>query len=169
VGRWGAHDDPYAGSMTTRAEAIEAIEAAFAAVPRPTNEELLHPRCADDNDIVGLYPFQDWRTVPDDVIEREYAALSFLSAAGYRFFIPAFLLFTLRHPDSGAAVVDSTIWSLFPEMHDGDLMAFTRSKFASLTPAERRAIERGLEALAPEPGLDAAQALASWRAGPEAG
>jgi hypothetical protein len=150
--------------MPTRAEAIAEIEREFANVPRPSNEELLHPRCADDNDIVGLYSFRDWLAVPDDVIEGEYAALAFLSAAGYLFFIPAHLRFTLRHPESGAAVVDSTIWSLMPEMYDGELVAFTRSKFAQLTDAERRAIGRALEALAPEQDLGAAKPLASWRA-----
>jgi hypothetical protein len=91
-----------------------------------------------------------------------------VSAAGYRFFIPAFLRFTLRQK-SGAAVVDSTIWSLIPETYDGDLVEFARSKFELLTDAERRAIGTGLEALAPEQDLDAAKALASWRARPEAG
>jgi hypothetical protein len=147
-------------------DAIDAVETAFANVPRPTDDELLHPRCVDDADLVGLYPYADWRDVPDEVIEREYAALSFLSAAGYRCFIPAYLRYALRHPRSAAAAVDSAIWSLIPGMYDGDLVDFTRSKFSSLTSDERRAIEIALEALAPIEQLDAARALASWRATP---
>jgi hypothetical protein len=150
--------------MPSPEEALDLLEATFAGVPRPTDEALLHPRCVDDNDLVGLYPYDDWRDVPDDVIEREYAALSFLSAEGYRCFIPAYLRYTLRHPRSSAAAVDSTIWSLIPEMYEGDLVDFTRSKFDRLTGEERRAIEGALEALAPFVELDAARALASWRA-----
>jgi hypothetical protein len=149
--------------VTTTAEAIEMVEEAFAAVPRPSNAQLLHPQCRDDGDIASLYAYEDWREVPDSVIEREYAALSFLSAAGYRCFIPAYLRFGLRHADSGAAAVDSMIWSLLPEMYEGDLVSFTRSKYELLTPTERHAIELTLEALAPLEGLDAARALASWR------
>jgi len=149
--------------MPSPAEAIDGLEAAFADVPRPADEALLHPRCVDDNDLVGLYPYEDWRDVPDGVIEREYAALSFLSAEGYRCFIPAYLRYTLRHPRSAAAVVDSTIWSFIPEMYEGDLVDFTRSKFERLTGDERNAIEVVLEALAPFVELDAARALASWR------
>lgn len=149
--------------LTSPGDAIEALESAFAHVPRPPDDELLHPRCFDDNDIKGLYQFQDWRDVPDDVVEREYAALAFLSPAGYRCFVPAYLRFVLRHPTSASAVVDSTIWSLIPEMYEGDLVEFARSKHELLTSAERHAIELALEALAPEEDLDAAKALDSWR------
>jgi hypothetical protein len=149
--------------VTTPAEGIAELESAFASVPRPPDEELLHPRCADDNDLKGLYPFERWRDVPDDVIEREYAALSFLSAGGFRCFLPAYLRFALRHPDGGAAVVDATIWSLLPEMYEGELVEFTRSKYELFTPTERDAVAVALEALALNEDLDAAKALASWR------
>ncbi|HEY7401759.1 MAG TPA: DUF6714 family protein [Actinomycetota bacterium] len=149
--------------MTTPAEGIAALERAFGSVPRPTNEELLHPRCADDSDLKGLYAFERWRDVPDAVIEREYAALAFLSAAGYRCFLPAYLRFALRHSHGGAAAVDSTVWSLLPEMYEGDLIEFARSKYELLTRAERDAIGVALEALAADGHPDAAKALASWR------
>ena len=44
----------------------------------------------------------------------ENAALSFLSPDGFRHFIPAYMGFTLRHLESGAAAVDSPIWSHSP-------------------------------------------------------
>ena len=147
----------------TADDAIAALEAAFADVPRPSDEALLHPRCIDDGDLVDLYPYDDWRAVPDAVIEAAYAALSFLSPAGYRFFIPAYLRYTLRHPQSGAAVVDATIWSLIPELYERDLAVFARSKYELLDDEQRRAIDLALEALTPEEDLDAGWALASWR------
>ncbi|MGZ4131558.1 MAG: DUF6714 family protein [Actinomycetota bacterium] len=152
-------DDP----GLTSDDAIAALEVAFADVQRPSDEELLHPRCFDDGDLVELYPYDDWRAVPDDVLERAYAALAFLSATGYRFFIPAYLRYVLRHPQSGAAVVDSTIWSLIPELYERELVAFSRSKYELLDDAQRRAIEIALEVLTPEEDLDAGWALASWR------
>jgi hypothetical protein len=49
--------------------ALEAIETAFGDVPRPGNEDLLHPDCADDTDIAPLYAFESWRDLQDaDVI-----------------------------------------------------------------------------------------------------
>jgi hypothetical protein len=148
--------------------ALAQIEAAFADAPRPSNEDLLHERCMDDNDIVYLYPVAHWRDMPDDLVESEYAALSFLSPDGFRHFIPAYMGFTLRHLGSGAAAVDSTIWSLAPVFYDdADLHDFVISKLSSLTESQREAVIAFLEAIR-EIGEDyvadqAGQALAWWR------
>ena len=112
---------------------LATIEAAFADAPRPPDGDLLHERCSDDNDIAALYGVAHWRELDDATVEREYAALSFLSPAGFRHFIPAYLIFALRHLDTGAAAVDSTIWSLAPDRYDEpELCAFARSKLELL-------------------------------------
>ena len=147
---------------------LETIEAAFADAPRPPDGELLHERCSDDNDIVALYGVAHWRELDDATVEREYAALSFLSPAGFRHFIPAYLRFALRHLDTGAAAVDSTIWSLSPYRYDDPgLQAFTESKLEPLDDRQRAAAvafldavrEFGDEHVAAEAGL----ALRWWR------
>ena len=143
-------------------EALAAVAAAFVEVPRPPDEALLHPDCADDGDIVGLYPYAGWRDVPDDVLEREYAALSFLSADGFRCFLPAYMGFALRHPDGGAAAVSSTIWSLQPSLYDEPLAAFARSKYVGLDTAQRGAVVSFLEAMSVYE--DTADALRDWSA-----
>jgi hypothetical protein len=149
-------------------EALARIEAAFADAPRPSNEDLLHERCFDDNDIVRLYPVAHWRELPDELVESEYAALSFLSPDGFRHFIPAYMGFTLRHLGSGAAAVDSTIWSLAPVFYeDAGIQDFVVSKLSSLTDDQRAAVVTFLEAIR-EVGDDyvaeqASQALAYWR------
>ena len=147
---------------------LAQIEEAFADAPRPSNDELLHERCMDDSDIARLYPVAHWRELPDELVESEYAALSFLSPDGFRHFIPAYMGFTLRHLGSGAAAVDSTIWSLAPVFYeDAGLHDFVISKLSSLTESQREAVIAFLEAIR-EIGDDyvadqAGQALAWWR------
>ena len=127
---------------------LATIDAAFAGAPRPADAELLHERCFDDNDIAALYGVPHWRELDDATVEREYAALSFLSPAGFRHFIPAYLRFALRHLDSGAAAVDSTIWSLAPPRYDDPgLQAFTASKLEVLDEPQRAAAVAFLEAV----------------------
>jgi hypothetical protein len=129
-------------------ETLARIDAAFADAPRPSNEDLLHERCFDDNDIVQLYPVPDWKQLPDELIEGGYAALSFLSPEGFRHFIPAYMSFALRHLGSGAAAIDSTIWSLSPDVYgDEKLRAFAVSKYAQLTGPERAAVIAFLAAI----------------------
>jgi hypothetical protein len=116
------------------------IEAAFADVPRPPNDLLLHPQSFDDSDIAALYEIDDWRSLPDDLAVSEYAALSFLSPDGFRHFIPAYMLWVLRHPGAADAVVDSTIWALSPESYADRRSATTpaRSSPASTMRGGRR-------------------------------
>ena len=149
--------------------ALAQIDAAFGDASRPPDDELLHEQCMDDSDIVRLYPVQHWRELPDELVESEYAALSFLSPDGFRHFIPAYMGFTLRRLDSGAAAVDSTIWSLAPVFYeDAAIQDFTVSKFASFTESQRAAVIAFLEAVV-ETGDDyvadqAGKALSWWRA-----
>ena len=119
---------------------VESVERVFATVPRPANAELLHPQCFDDGDIQALYAFDRWQDVPDAILEREYAALAFLSAAGFRHFLPAYLRFVLSHDDEGQAVIGSTLAALDPARYDDELEAFQRSKYVLLTDDERAAI-----------------------------
>jgi hypothetical protein len=151
-------------------EVLAQIEAAFRDAPRPSNDGLLHERCTDDNDIAYLYPVAHWREMPDELVESEYAALSFLSPDGFRHFIPAYMGFTLRHLGSGAAAVDSTIWSLAPVFYaDAGLHDFVVSKLSTLTDSQRAAVLAFLEAVR-ELGDDyvaeqAGMALGWWRDG----
>ena len=128
-------------------QALATIDAAFGEAPRPPDGELLDERCFDDNDIVALYGVGHWRDLDDATVEREYAALSFLSPAGFRHFIPAYLRFALRHLDTGAAAVDSTIWSLSPPRYDDPgLQEFTASKLEALDERQRAAAVAFLDA-----------------------
>jgi Family of unknown function (DUF6714) len=124
----------------------------------------------DDNDIAYLYPVQHWRDMPDDLVESEYAALSFLSPDGLRHFIPAYMGFALRRLDSGAAAVDSTIWSLAPVFYDDPgIQDFVISKLATLTEPQRAAVVAFLEAVCAGGeeyvAEQAGRALGWWRGG----
>ena len=144
------------------------LEAAFGDAPRPSNDDPLHKQCSDDNDIAHLYPVKHLRETPDELVESEYAALSFLSPEGFRHFIAAYMGFTLRNLASGAAAVDSTIWSLAPVFYaDAAVRNFVVSKFASLTNSQRAAVIAILDAIR-ELGDDdsreqTAKALCYWQ------
>jgi hypothetical protein len=142
-------------------EALQRISEAFDDAPRPSNAELLHEDCYDDMDIVSFYDIAHWREVPDDVVEREYAALSFFSPEGFRHFLPAFLSWVLRHPSSPAAVVDSTIWALTPSVNAPNLQPFALSKFTRLDGPQRAAIVWFLDAMSDHP--QAEEGLRHWR------
>ena len=100
--------------MASTADVLPQIERAFADTPRPADDQLLHPDARDDNDIKSLYGVAHWHDLFDEAVEYECAALFFLGPAVFRHFLPAYMSFALRHEDSGAAVVGSTVYALRP-------------------------------------------------------
>ncbi len=133
------------------------IDAAFDGIPRPANDDLLHPNCFDDNEIVALYDVRDWRDLSDATVENEYAALAFLSPGGFRFFVPAYMSLALRKPDCGIAAVESTLMSLSP-LNDS---SFIPSKFIDFDSNQSAVVVSFLEAMA---GFaDVTEALVYWR------
>ena len=149
-------------------QTLAQIEAAFTDAPRPSNDDLLHAQCRDDNDIAQLYSVRHWRELTDELVESEYAALSFLSPDGFRHFIAAYIGFAPRNLASGAAAVDSTIWSLAPVFYaDAGVRSFVVSKFASLTRSQGEAVVAFLTAVRElgddRTGEEADEALSYWR------
>ena len=139
----------------TLQEAAQALDVGFSRVERPRNEDLLHPRCMDDGDLLELYEVDDWREMSDELVVRSYAAPSFLSAAGFQYFLPAFISYALRNPDSPEFVTESTIFHLTP----GD--DFIESRFTLFDGPQRNAIRLFLEAMAPR--YEVAAAIAHWK------
>jgi hypothetical protein len=149
--------------VTTKDEALARIEAAFSGVPRPNNGELVHPESFDDMDLEPLYEIDSWRDMNDEALINSYAAPSFLSAAGFLYFLPAYMRFSLNNPDSPEAVVSAPIWSLDPSLYSERIAAYARSKYALFDEAQRAAIIAFLEAMTDSSyGENAVHALREW-------
>ncbi|MGV3721072.1 MAG: DUF6714 family protein, partial [Actinomycetota bacterium] len=76
---------------------------AFAATPYPGDHQLCG---SDQGDEPAEYALElrglRWQAVHPELLAHCYAALSFLSAEGFRYFLPAFLLADLLEGDSNA-------------------------------------------------------------------
>ena len=148
-------------------EVVAAIEAAFGDIVYPGDDALLHPDCMDDMDIAAFYGGTTWQAIPDETVGFEYAALSFVSAEGFRYLLPAYMTRSLRHFDDGDIGVESTVWALDPNRAGPALRAFQLSKYTLLSGAQRAAIAAFLEVIATHPsylGEDARTALVGhWR------
>jgi hypothetical protein len=123
----------------TRDDLIRRIEVAFAEASPPGDDKLLHPQCMDAEDIKDFYGTASWRGIPDEIVARNNASLCFFSSEAYRFYLPAYLTWVLRHFNTSPSfAVDSTIYSLSPG--EGSLREFAVSKYALLDSAQRRVV-----------------------------
>ena len=104
-----------------RDQLIADIEAAFREVERGAGETLREAdwEGAGTEDQRGearsLDTDRTWLEIPDDVIDRHEAALTFVDPEGFRYYLPAFMRWALRHyHDSDRITVDTAIYNLCP-------------------------------------------------------
>lgn len=148
------------------AQAARDIDAAFGGLVPPADDQLLHPQCMDDGDIADFYGRPDISMLPDAFVIRNYAAPSFFSAAAFRYYMPAFMRWSLAHPDSIEYVVESSLRAFDPGPVGDPLRDFQLSKFALFDAPQRGAVTRFLEVFEADANLGAVAAAALnnyWR------
>ena len=100
----------------------------------------MNPQCRDDVDVLDFYGAPDWRTLSDEFIIRNYDAPHAFSAEAFQYYVPAFMVWSLKHHDTIQYTPESTLLAFDPDAYRDNLRDFRLSKFALLTPAQRRAI-----------------------------
>lgn len=93
----------------------DAVRKAFWHVVYPGDEKLLAEDCADTEELAKLQK-QDWNShwtnVPNEMVEWCSNSLAFLSPAAFRFYLPAFIAYSLEEPDSDQAVLPFLVYEL---------------------------------------------------------
>ena len=78
----------------------------------------------------------DWESVADEVIEWRADSLAFLSPKAFRYYLPAYIVYTLKNPNSERPVLPFLVYSLM------------NTFISEITPSERRVTyERRVEIL----------------------
>lgn len=93
-----------------------------------------------------------WQDVPDEDIAHGYSCLSFLDPIGFRYYIPAYIVWYLRNidnedPDSpffSSNTFEYLIYALTLE-NSGNWEAYYLNKYSLFTPSESKAIAHFLE------------------------
>lgn len=126
---------------------IAEIKQAFSATRMPSDDELLHPDCMDDVDILEFYGGVEWQSLSDHQIVYSYAALTAFSALAFQYYLPAYLIWTLRNKDSVEYASESTLLALDPGTEKEMLHDFRKSKFSRLDQAQVAVIRKFLQTL----------------------
>ncbi len=134
-------------------ELSRKIKEAFEDVSPPADDELLHPDCMDDCDILQFYGGVSRQEFSDDMIVYNYAALTAFSAKAFRYYLPAYLLWTLRNRDSIEYVGEATLRALDPGTSDEMLHDFRKSHFAGFNRNQIEAVKAFLMGFSEWPDL----------------
>ena len=134
---------------------IEQITAAFAGVSREGGVSLHQTRVLDDAfpqesmDEAGAKDVDaDWREVPDSSIEKPDLHMSFLDPIGFRYYLPAYMVWQLKQdwglvPWVDCNTHDSALFSLTVHK-EPELRQWQEERFEMFTLEQGRAINRFL-------------------------
>ena len=99
-------------------EVIRRIETAFAGTELPPAEALVNNHCCECAEVSAAYRGKRWTEVTlDDVMTGREVSL--LTVAAWRYYLPAFLTWTIRAPEVVDVLEDNLVFQLTPP-RDGD-------------------------------------------------
>ena len=114
---------------------VERLYTAFAEAPRPTAGAITPHRCCECDEVAARLAPHESRNVPSQDMYWLGDSLPLLGPKAFRYFLPRFIEFCLRHGESS---LDGLInYNLAPSasLDEGE-----RNRFAGFTPAERSAV-----------------------------
>ncbi len=134
-----------------RAALIAEIERAFGDVRRGNGITLHQARVLDDygNEQEQAEARKSdtdtrWQSIPDSWIENLCDTLAFLDPEGFRYYIPAFMIWALKYHDTSASfAVDAAVYILCLE--DGKLRAWQLERYRLLAKPQAIAIAHFLD------------------------
>ncbi len=96
---------------------IEEIRRAFRDTPYPGDALLASADGGSADELAGLMGRRDWPAIDAATLDANYDALSLLSEAGFRFFLPAYLVADVE----GALRTADPVFHLTVGFHDGSV------------------------------------------------
>ena len=150
----------------SKADLIEGIRQAFAGTPRPDPPDFVCEQCEL---FLGCFLKAcpaTWEEIRSEDISKESSALTAVTPRGWRFLLPAYMVWHLQHYDrqTSSNTVDYLIYNLtWSENKDDHILG----GFRSLSPKQMRVVDAFLAFIAAQTyddilAEDAAKARASY-------
>jgi hypothetical protein len=88
------------------------IHESFGPMPYPGDEQIVTGENSEDQQILRLLKGLHWRDVPFETLDHLRTALTFMSPEGFRFYLPAFMLYCIMDFYRADVAVDRVISNL---------------------------------------------------------
>ena len=114
----------------------ESIQSAFADVAHPGKDNITKctwPDCPECADISQSFGEKSAQSVQESVL-AEHTALPLFTPEAFHYFIPAYMLYSLRHPDSDVAFFTRQ------SLGEGGIDEFYMKRFRLFTSRQREAV-----------------------------
>jgi hypothetical protein len=125
--------------MSEPAEIVEQITAAFAAVPIPPRDALMNHHCCECLETSEAYDGKRWQEITlEELLRGREVAL--LSATAWRYYLPAFPIWSIRAPDAVDVLLDNLVSQLEPPSEGRGVPEWFAERSVGFSPEQRQAI-----------------------------
>lgn len=76
------------------------IEAAFSDIEPPSPKNIIEHECQECRDVEQTFRNQNWRNIELKKVEWAYDKLPLFTPEAFQYFLPAFMIYSLRKPES---------------------------------------------------------------------
>lgn len=119
-----------------RSRLEDEVKEGFADVPHPGANGIVDSDDWESLNLQNTFAALDWKTLPSEVIAHNFDQLPLFSPVAFRFFLPAYLLFSLKAEDVNDPVCQHTIYTLTPSKVDDNTRQFYLERLKLFTPQQ---------------------------------
>ena len=157
--------------MRDAPEIVQQIAAAFGEVQQPAPDTLVNNHCCECAETSAAYAGKPWTDVTlEDVLRGRETSL--LTATAWRYYLPAFMIWAIRAPESMDVLLDNLVYQLdgagVPDWFAERAVGFTdqqRQAICAYLAWYRDREEIAWARLGAEPPRHVYSALAHWSGG----
>lgn len=125
--------------MRSADDVVQLIRSAFIETRRPDAEALINRHCCECAEVSAAYAGKPWTDISlADVLAGRETAL--LSAAAWRYYLPAVMTWCVRAPDAVDVIQDNLVYQLEPPADGRGVPEWFEARAAGFSPAQRAAI-----------------------------
>ena len=120
-------------------EIVQQITAAFASAERPAREILRNDHCCECAETSDAYGGRAWGEISlVDLLRGRETAL--LSAAAWRYYLPAVMIWCIRAPETVDVIQDNLVYQLEPPADGNGVPEWFAERTPGFSDAQRAAI-----------------------------
>lgn len=120
-------------------DVVALIERGFGGAPRPAPEALSNDHCCECAEVSAAYAGKGWTEVAlGDVLAGRETAL--LSAAAWRYYLPAVMTWCVRAPEEVDVILDNLVYQLEPPAEGRGVPAWFEERATGFSDEQRSAI-----------------------------
>jgi hypothetical protein len=148
IAKWSNQMGSNSGAEEERIHALKiAIRKRFPTTPTPADEDIAAHDCRECLAIRAAFIRRTWDSLQQSELEARFDSLPMLSPSAFKYYLPAYLAYSLEHLDPSCLVCQFTIYAMAPydDAEEAKFLDWWRKRLPLFTPEQLGVLVQVLE------------------------